>query len=67
VNGTARRTPAPARGGRAAAAAEEPPPPDDDEGALLDPEVLASETEPAGAGLSPEQRLKQLFPGAEEV
>jgi DNA polymerase III subunit gamma/tau len=35
--------------------------------ALLDPAVLAAETEPAGAGPSPEQRLKQLFPGAEEV
>ena len=34
---------------------------------LLDPVVLAAETEPAGAGLSPEDRLKQAFPGAEEV
>ena len=34
---------------------------------LLDPVVLAAETEPAGAGLSPEERLKQAFPGAEEV
>jgi DNA polymerase-3 subunit gamma/tau len=34
---------------------------------LLDPLVLAAETEPAGAGLSPEERLKQAFPGAEEV
>jgi hypothetical protein len=34
---------------------------------LLDPAVLASETEPAGAGLSPEERLKQAFPGAHEV
>jgi hypothetical protein len=34
---------------------------------LLDPEVLAAETEPAGAGLSPEERLKQAFPGAQEV
>ena len=39
----------------------------DDESALLDPEVLAAETLPAGAGLSPEQRVKQLFPGAEEL
>ena len=35
--------------------------------ALMDPVVLAAETEPAGAGLSAEQRLKQMFPGAEEV
>jgi DNA polymerase-3 subunit gamma/tau len=34
---------------------------------LLDPAVLAAETEVAGAGLSPEERLKQAFPGAEEV
>ena len=34
---------------------------------LLDPVVLAAETELAGAGLSPEERLKQAFPGAEEV
>jgi DNA polymerase-3 subunit gamma/tau len=34
---------------------------------LLDPAVLAAETELAGAGLSPEERLKQAFPGAEEV
>jgi DNA polymerase-3 subunit gamma/tau len=34
---------------------------------LLDPVVLAAQTEPAGAGLSPEDRLKQAFPGAEEV
>jgi len=34
---------------------------------LLDPVVLAAQTEPAGAGLSPEERLKQAFPGAEEV
>ena len=39
----------------------------DEDSALLDPMVLAAETEPAGAGLSPEQRLKQVFPGAEEV
>jgi DNA polymerase-3 subunit gamma/tau len=34
---------------------------------LLDPVVLAAQTELAGAGLSPEERLKQAFPGAEEV
>ena len=34
---------------------------------LLDPAVLAAETELAGAAMSPEQRLKQAFPGAEEV
>ena len=39
----------------------------DDSPDLLDPAVLAAETEPAGAGLTPEQRLLQAFPGAEEV
>jgi hypothetical protein len=34
---------------------------------LLDPAVLAAETELAGVGLSPEERLKQAFPGAQEV
>jgi DNA polymerase-3 subunit gamma/tau len=34
---------------------------------LLDPVVLAAETELAGKGLSPEERLKQAFPGAEQV
>jgi len=34
---------------------------------LLDPVVLAAQTEPAGTGLSPEELLKQAFPGAEEV
>jgi hypothetical protein len=29
--------------------------------------VLAAETELAGAGLSPQERLKQAFPGAQEV
>ncbi len=48
------------------------PPPDDpldpaDEPDLLDPDVLAAETEPAGAGLTPQERLKQAFPGAHEV
>jgi DNA polymerase-3 subunit gamma/tau len=42
-------------------------PPADVEPDLLDPEVLAAETEPAGAGLSPQERLKQAFPGAHEV
>jgi len=39
----------------------------DDEPDLLDPEVLAAETEPAGVGLTPQERLKQAFPGAAEV
>ena len=39
----------------------------DDSPDLLDPAVLAAETELAGAGLTPEERLKQAFPGAEEV
>jgi hypothetical protein len=39
----------------------------DDAPDLLDPAVLAAETELAGAGLTPEQRLMQAFPGAEEV
>jgi DNA polymerase-3 subunit gamma/tau len=39
----------------------------DDAPDLLDPAVLAAETEPAGAGLTPEERLKQAFPGAHEV
>jgi hypothetical protein len=34
---------------------------------LLDAEVLLAETQPAAAGLTPEQRLRQAFPGAEEV
>jgi len=34
---------------------------------LLDPAVLEAETEPAGAGPSPEERIKLAFPGAEEV
>jgi DNA polymerase-3 subunit gamma/tau len=45
---------------------------EDDEGAdseadLFDPKVLEAETEPAGAGPSPEERIKLAFPGAEEV
>jgi DNA polymerase-3 subunit gamma/tau len=60
---------APSRPGPAAAAA---PPvveaePDDGHHDLLDPVVLAAQTDPAGAGLSPEEQLKQAFPGAEEV
>ena len=34
---------------------------------LLDPVVFEAETEPAGAGPSPEERIKLAFPGAEEV
>ncbi|HXQ60390.1 MAG TPA: hypothetical protein VN799_09825, partial [Acidimicrobiales bacterium] len=34
---------------------------------LLDPHVLAAETRLAGAGPTPEERLKLAFPGAEEV
>jgi DNA polymerase III subunit gamma/tau len=61
--------PAPAPAGRSAPAPSAPRDFDLDEGdhALLDPVVLATQTEPAGAGLSPEERLKQAFPGAEEV
>jgi DNA polymerase-3 subunit gamma/tau len=40
---------------------------DDAQPDLLDPVVLAAETQLAGAGLTPEERLKQAFPGAEEV
>jgi DNA polymerase-3 subunit gamma/tau len=39
----------------------------DDEADLLDPVVLAAETEPAGDALSAAERLKLTFPGAEEV
>ncbi|MHB8681893.1 MAG: hypothetical protein ACYDA2_07345, partial [Acidimicrobiales bacterium] len=57
---------APGRTG--AAAAGDPSPADDREHeVLLDPEVLAAETEAAGVGPSAEDRLKQMFPGAEEV
>jgi DNA polymerase-3 subunit gamma/tau len=34
---------------------------------LLDPAVLEAETDLAGAGPTPEERLKQAFPGAQEV
>ena len=40
---------------------------DDDDGDLLDPENLAEQTSPAGATLSAADRLKQAFPGAEEI
>jgi hypothetical protein len=40
---------------------------DDDDGDLLDPEILAEQTSPAGATLSAADRLKQAFPGAEEI
>ncbi|HXQ63004.1 MAG TPA: DNA polymerase III subunit gamma/tau [Acidimicrobiales bacterium] len=62
-----------AAGGAAGPAGGSAPPPEADAGHdagqpdLLDPEVLAAETELAGAALSPEERLKQAFPGAEEV
>jgi hypothetical protein len=39
----------------------------DDGPDLLDPAVLAAETDLAGAGLTPEERVKQAFPGAQEV
>jgi DNA polymerase-3 subunit gamma/tau len=39
----------------------------DTEADLFDPAVLEAETEPAGAGPSPEERIKLAFPGAEEV
>jgi DNA polymerase-3 subunit gamma/tau len=54
-------------GASAGSVAFDEPAPADEEEALLDPVVLAAETEPAGAALSPEQRLKQMFPGAEEL
>jgi hypothetical protein len=54
-------------GPRGSGGAVEAPAPDDDAPDLLDPEVLAFETEPAGAGLTPQERVKQAFPGAHEV
>ena len=39
----------------------------EDESDLLDPDFLANETLPAGDGPSITERLKQAFPGAEEV
>ena len=50
-----------------ASAAETVVPEGHDSPDLLDPAVLAAETELAGVGLSPEERLKQAFPGAQEV
>jgi len=44
------------------AGVEEPP-----ESDLLDPAVLEAQTSPAGAGPSPEERIKLAFPGAQEV
>ncbi len=38
-----------------------------DEPDLLDPAVLAKETEPAGMAMKPEERLKRAFPGAVEI
>ena len=58
------RSGAGAAGGRAGSAAGNPGPPEPD---LLDPAVLEAETDLAGAGLSPEERLKQAFPGAQEL
>jgi DNA polymerase-3 subunit gamma/tau len=40
---------------------------DEEESDLLDPEVFAAETEPAGDALSAAERLKLTFPGAQEV
>jgi DNA polymerase-3 subunit gamma/tau len=63
---SARRDSAPAAGD-APATGPEARSGDDELVDFLDPEVLEAETEPAGAGLSPEERLKQAFPGAQEV
>jgi DNA polymerase III subunit gamma/tau len=51
----------------ARASKEETSPFEDDEPDLLDPYVLEAETEPAGDALSPAERLKLTFPGAQEV
>jgi DNA polymerase-3 subunit gamma/tau len=60
--------PGPAPGGPSGGGgAVESSAPDDDAPDLLDPEVLAFETEPAGVGLTPQERVKQAFPGAHEV
>ena len=58
--------PGPARA-KASVGYEAPEPEPSDEPDLLDPRVLESETEPAGDALSPAERLKLTFPGAEEV
>ncbi|HTT87760.1 MAG TPA: hypothetical protein VMF60_10350, partial [Acidimicrobiales bacterium] len=55
------------RRGRTERAPETSAGPETSEPDLLDPVVLAAETEPAGAGPSPEERLKRAFPGAQEV
>ncbi len=64
---TPTRPASPGRAVRPASAAEVGMDGDAGQPDLLDPEVLAAETELAGAALSPEERLKQAFPGAEEV
>ena len=65
-SGTAARPPATARG-RGGGHTEQASGDSVGEPDLLDPEVLAAETDLAGAGLTPEERLKQAFPGAEEL
>ena len=55
---------APGRRGAPVAVVDDP---GDSEVDLLDPAVLAAHTEPAVAGPTPEQQLKQAFPGSEEV
>ncbi len=64
ANSAAARGPARAK---ASVGSEAPEPEPSDEPDLLDPRVLESETEPAGDALSPAERLKLTFPGAEEV
>jgi hypothetical protein len=64
---TPTRPASPGRAVRRASAAEMGIEHDAGQHDLLDPVVLAAETELAGAGLSPEERLKQAFPGAEEI
>jgi DNA polymerase-3 subunit gamma/tau len=60
--------PAPPRAPRPTPQAQRvPEPAPEPEPDLLDPAVLAAETDPAGAGLSATDRLKAAFPGAEEV
>jgi DNA polymerase III subunit gamma/tau len=58
---------APGAGGRPAPVADAGGEHDPGQPDLLDPHVLAAETELAGDALSPQERLKQAFPGAEEV
>lgn len=67
VNGPPRSEPNP-RG--VALATDDPPAAAADtsrEADYLDPAVLEAETDPAGAGPSPEERIKLAFPGAQEV